>query len=462
MLFNSLEFVLFFIVVIPLYSVLRGNWTVRKAFLLASSYVFYMAWNPPFVLLLVFSTLLDYVAGHRISGTTRRGVRIGWLTTSISGNLGVLAFFKYGDFILSSIWSALPDTAVYPNWVTDIVLPIGISFYTFQSMSYTIDVYRDKASCANSFLDFAVYVSFFPQLVAGPIIRSREFLPQLTEEHSASATDILQGMDQMFRGFFKKVVLADTLAVYVDAVYAAPEQFGAFNHLLAAYAYAFQIYFDFSGYSDIAIGTGRILGFRVPPNFRLPYLARGPADFWTRWHISLSSWLRDYLYISVGGSRGGRLKTIRNLLITMLLGGLWHGAAWNYVLWGGFHGIWLVVHRILFRDRILFRVPRGISVFVTFHLVCLAWVFFRAQSFEAISIVLRNLTNFELPFYLATPDVLFAIAAGFISHLMGASTHLQRMWNDSFFGIKSFWYAFVIVSVFFVTRTSANFIYFQF
>lgn len=462
MLFNSIEFVIFFALVIPAYALLRGRWTARKAFLLAASYLFYMDWNPPFVLLLVFSTYLDYTAGNQIAGTTKKSIRIAWLCASLAGNLGVLAFFKYSDFLLSSIWPVMPASAVYPEWITNIILPMGISFYTFQSLSYTIDVYRDKNSRADSFLDFAVYVSFFPQLVAGPIIRSREFLPQLTQEHSASADDVMRGMDQMFRGFFKKVVLADTLAVYVDAVYAAPEQFGSANHLIAIYAYAFQIYFDFSGYSDIAIGTGRILGFRVPPNFSLPYLAAGPSDFWQRWHISLSTWLRDYLYISLGGSRATKLKTNRNLFLTMLLGGLWHGAAWNFVIWGAFHGVWLGIHRVLFRDRESFRVPRIISIVVTFHLVCIAWIFFRAQSVDAIAEVFIGLTHHERPFYLVTPSVMTALAIGFASHWLGASTALQRMWENTFFGLKGCWYACVIVALFLFTKTGASFIYFQF
>ncbi|MFP6584253.1 MAG: MBOAT family protein, partial [Candidatus Hydrogenedentota bacterium] len=456
MLFNSLEFVIFFALVIPLYAVLRGHWALRKTFLLACSYLFYMAWNPPYVLLLVFSTFLDFTAGNQIAKSSRRSVRVGWMTVSLIGNLGVLAFFKYSDFLLSSIWPIMPASAVYPPWVANIILPMGISFYTFQSLSYTIDVYRDKSLRATSFLDFAVYVSFFPQLVAGPIIRSREFLPQLTEEHSASSEDILLGMDQMFRGFFKKVVLADTLAVYVDVVYAAPEQFGSGNHVLAIYAYAFQIYFDFSGYSDIAIGTARILGFRVPCNFNLPYLAAGPSDFWQRWHISLSTWLRDYLYISLGGSRATKFKTNRNLFITMLLGGLWHGAAWNFVMWGAFHGFWLGIHRVLFRDRELFKVNRYLSIFLTFHLVCLAWIFFRAQNIETITTVLSGFTNFERPFYLVTPDVLIALAIGFTSHLLGASTKLQRIWDNSFFAIKGSWYAFIIIAIFFFTKTTAS------
>lgn len=463
MLFNSIEFLIFFIVVLAVYTLLRHHWTLRKVFLLACSYVFYMAWNPPFVLLLLFSTGLDYIAARQIARAKLKRARVAWLIASLIGNLGVLAFFKYSDFLLSNLWVVMPDAVDYPRWVSHLVLPMGISFYTFQSLSYTIDVYRDKASLSESFLDFALYVSFFPQLVAGPIIRSSQFLPQLTENREVSAKDVLCGMDQVFRGFAKKIILADTLSVYVDAVYAAPEHYGALNHLLAIYAYAFQIYFDFSGYSDIAIGTARILGLRVPENFRSPYVACGPADFWTRWHISLSTWLRDYLYISAGGSRRGRLFTYRNLFITMLLGGLWHGAAWNFVIWGAFHGIWLAIHRSLFRDRTIFRVPRLVSVVFTFHLVCLGWIFFRAQSLDVILIVLRNLGNFDLPVYWISIEVVFCILLGFASHYLGGIRLLQQVWANTFFGIKAAWYVVIVIGMFlFRVTAESQFIYFQF
>ena len=272
----------------------------------------------------------------------------------------------------------------------------------------------------------------------------------------------MSGFDQMFRGFAKKVIVADTLATYVDIVYETPGEFGAVNHLLAVYAYAFQIYFDFSGYSDIAIGTARILGFNVPVNFRLPYLARGPSDFWTRWHISLSTWLRDYLYISVGGSKRSRLKTYRNLMITMLLGGLWHGAAWNFVLWGAFHGAWLGIHRWLFRDRRLFAVPKFVSMFVTFHLVCCGWVLFRAGTLPGILSVFEGFLRWRGPVYVVSPAVLLCIAIGFASHGLGASSRLKRRWEETFIGLRTVWYVLVVIGIFLVSDVSSAFIYFQF
>lgn len=331
-------------------------------------------------------------------------------------------------------------------------------------MSYTIDVFRDERACETNFLDFALYVSFFPQLVAGPILRAQEFLPQLKLNHVATSEEILSGVDQVARGMAKKVLVADNLGAYVNIVYSAPEQFGAANHLLAIYAFAFQIYFDFSGYSDIAIGSARMLGYKVPENFRLPYLSRGPSDFWTRWHISLSSWLRDYLYISLGGNRKGRGKTYRNLLITMLLGGLWHGAAWGFILWGLFHGLWLVIHRGLFKGRSMFNVPSVISIFVTFHLVCIGWIFFRAQHLSSALTVFEHLVDFSTPYYSASLTVYFLLFVSFITHGLGASKRLQDSWNGMFFGIKALWYAFVVFSLLVsLTRPeSQQFIYFQF
>lgn len=462
MLFNSLDFVLFYGVVFLAYSLLRRHWTLRKLLLLVASYWFYMAWNPPYVLLLAFSTGLDFVAGREISRSDSGWRRRAWLFASCIGNLGVLVFFKYSDFLLSSLWFLAPPSVAYPAFVRDLVLPLGISFYTFQSLSYTIDVYRDRRAATDNLLDFALYVSFFPQLVAGPIIRSASFLPQLAKNHSASAEDILSGLNQVARGFAKKVLGADLLAGYVDLVFASPDAFGAVNHLLAVYAYAFQIYFDFSGYSDIAIGTARTLGFRVPENFRLPYLARGPADFWRRWHISLSTWLRDYLYISLGGSRVSRRVTYRNLALTMLLGGMWHGAAWGFLVWGAFHGVWLAVHRAFFRDRAGIRIPAFVSVVVTFHLVCVAWVFFRAESLSGAMAVFASFTDFATPIHHVPPVVLTLIAVGFVSHLLGASTRLARWWSEMALDLRVAYWLLVAVGVFLLSSRTEKFIYFQF
>jgi alginate O-acetyltransferase complex protein AlgI len=462
LLFNSLEFVFFYVAVFALYALLRASWTLRKWLLLLASYFFYMAWNPPYVVLLVFSTALDFVAGGRIARSDSAFERRSWLVASCVGNLGVLAFFKYSDFLLANFWLVATPPFVYPDFVSNLVLPLGISFYTFQSLSYTIDVYRDRRAVSGSALDFALYVSFFPQLVAGPIIRSREFLPQLAENRTPSSAELLSGFDQIARGFAKKILCADVLATYVDVVYAAPGSFGALNHWLAIYAYAFQIYFDFSGYTDIAIGVARTLGFKIPPNFRLPYLARGPSDFWNRWHISLSTWLRDYLYISLGGSRTTRGRTYFNLAITMLLGGLWHGAAWGFVCWGAFHGAWLVIHRVLFRERRGFRIPAMVSILLTFHGVCAGWVLFRAQSLADALTVYAAFFDFETPVAAVQPLVLAVIAIGFASHLLGASKRLAHAWSAKSVDVQvAVWLA-TAIGVFLLASETTQFIYFQF
>ncbi|MGH0030708.1 MAG: MBOAT family O-acyltransferase, partial [Myxococcota bacterium] len=417
---------------------------------------------PSLVVLLWFSTLLDHVAARRNHPAGDGGRRRAWLVASAAGNLSVLAFFKYGAFLATNLSSAVGGDGAVPSVFRDLVLPMGISFYTFQSMSYTIDVYRRVRGPARSFVDLALYVSFFPQLVAGPIVRAETFLPQLESPRRPTHEDRLAALDPIFRGLTKKLILADGLAVYVDAVYADPAAFGAWNHWLALYAYAFQIYFDFSGYTDIAIGSARLLGFRIPDNFRLPYLARGPADFWRRWHISLSTWLRDYLYISLGGSRGSRAKTLRNLLVTMLLGGLWHGAAWGFVAWGAYHGVWLVLHRLVFREGRGFPVPAWLSLPLTFHAVCLGWVLFRAESLTDAGIVFRQLVDFDAPFVALPPLVALLLAASFASHAAGALAPLRRAWEQRAPDARGLVYAAVIVALFVLAPDATPFIYFQF
>ncbi len=430
--------------------------------LLAASYFFYMMWSPPFALLLLGSTLLDYLAGNVIAGTSSVRTKRAWVLISCVGNLGVLGFFKYGAFVTENVWAVVPSLSEPPAFFTSIVLPVGISFYTFQSMSYTIDVYRNSEDRSESFLDFALYVSFFPQLVAGPIVRAGTLLPQFREKHNPNPADVTRGIDLVARGFAKKVLIADTLSTYVDTVYATPDLYGGANHLIAIYAYAFQIYMDFSGYTDIAIGSARIMGFRFPDNFRLPYMAQGPSDFWRRWHISLSTWLRDYLYISLGGSRGSNWTTYRNLLITMVLGGLWHGAAWGFVLWGCFHGLWLAIHRLVCVDNSFVKIPKWLSILVTFHLVCFGWIFFRAPSWDTLSVVFTQFAAVSTPVYSIPLDVVVCLAIGFASHLLGSSTRLAEVWNRMGFQYKVVWYAILTLVIFFRASSQEQFIYFQF
>lgn len=381
--FDSLAFVLFFVLVLAGAALLRG-WDARKNLLLVASYLFYAAWNPAFVLLLAGSSALDWWLARRIGACDAPRARKRWLLLSLSTNLGVLALFKYGGFLQHNIAAAfggLGLTVDAPDW--SLVLPVGISFYTFQSLSYTIDVYRRQVEPTRSLRDFCLFVAFFPQLVAGPIVRYADFERQLQVPRAPVWAGIAPGLALLVWGLFEKIVLADGLfAPVADAAFgpAAPRDAGtAWAGILA---FSGQIFCDFAGYSCCAIGAARCLGFHLPVNFRQPYAALGFSDFWRRWHISLSTWLRDYLYVALGGNRGGRWRTYRNLLLTMLLGGLWHGAGWQYVAWGGLHGLYLALERAA-RDRFGFeptalRALRVPYLLLTLLLVVLTWIPFRA------------------------------------------------------------------------------------
>ncbi len=368
MLFNSLPFLLFFAVVYAVYRRLphRG----QNAWLLASSWFFYGWWDWRFLSLIAASTAVDFVCGKRVAADRARGGR--WVLLSVLVNLGILATFKYYGWFADEV-TAFFDVVDVPLYLpaVDLVLPVGLSFYTFQSMAYTIDVWRGRDPCERP-LDFALFVSFFPQLVAGPIERSERLLPQITEPRTLKREQLAEGMHLLVWGFFKKVFVADNLAVIVDRAYAGGQP-GGLTVLLAAYAFTWQIYCDFSGYSSIARGLAKLLGVELSVNFRLPLFADSPRDLWRRWHISLSQWLRDYLYIPLGGSRSGRVGL--NLIATMVLGGLWHGANWTFVIWGLLHGLALAAHRAL-AGRV--PVPRWLAVVATFHLTVLGFLIFRA------------------------------------------------------------------------------------
>ncbi|MEM9555601.1 MAG: MBOAT family protein [Acidobacteriota bacterium] len=384
MVFNSLEFAAFFCAVFCAYWCLPRR--AQNRFLLVASYVFYGAWDWRFLGLIVLSTGVDFLIGRALGTAPDAGRRRLLVTTSLVVNLGILGVFKYADWFSAS-FAALAGRF---GWQVDsftlgVVLPVGISFYTFQTLSYTIDIYRGELEPSRDLLDFALFVAFFPQLVAGPIERASRLLPQIHGARRFDLESLETGGWLVLWGLVKKVVIADNLSLLVDAVYAQGAEPTATQIALATYAFAIQIYCDFSGYSNIARGVAHMLGFRLMVNFDLPYFARGPSDFWRRWHISLSTWLRDYLYIPLGGNRGGRIATYRNLLLTMLLGGIWHGAAWAFVAWGLLHGAWLAIDRAL---RATPRAPLPLTrlstwarMAVTFHLVCLGWVFFRAGGF---------------------------------------------------------------------------------
>lgn len=399
MLFNSLIFILFLAIVLFMHH-LPLSWKVKKLNLCLASYLFYAAWNPPFVILLWISTLVDWLAGQKIAAARRLGTRRFFLGLSLAINLGLLGYFKYGEFLLENFVAMLEFMGIhFRPAAPGIVLPVGISFYTFQSLSYSLDIYRGKLKPWPSFLDFSLFVTFFPQLVAGPIVRAVEFLPQCIKERRATADQLGWGLAMLALGLFEKVILADTLAGPVaDQVFGAPARAGLVDAWVGTLAFSAQIFFDFAGYSTCAIGVALCLGFVLPENFRCPYAAMGFSEFWRRWHISLSSFLRDYLYFWLGGSRKGPLRTTINASATMLLGGLWHGAGWHFVIWGGIHGILLASERALksiFQDRIdtSGAGARLTLMLITYCLICITWVFFRAEDTAAAVILLSAMTG---------------------------------------------------------------------
>jgi len=421
--FASLEYGILLGGVFLLYWAFGRRSLPRLIVLLVASYTFYAWWNPTYLLLIVASTALDFVAGRQLQASTSARSRKRWLMLSLVGNLGLLGIFKYFNFVARSIASVARrlGLAVKPLRL-DVALPVGISFYTFQSMSYTIDIFRGALEPTGSALAFAVFVAFFPQLVAGPIVRARYFLPQLTVDPSLDAETGARGFVLIAIGLLKKVVIADLLAVnLVDRVFEMPQLYTSAELLMGLYGYALQIYCDFSAYSDIAIGSGLLLGLQLPDNFDAPYRATDLRDFWRRWHISLSTWLRDYLYIPLGGSRGGAWRTYRNLAITMVLGGLWHGAAWTFVLWGAVHGVGLALTR-MWQRRFggTWRPPgwRLLCVVATFHVVCLGWILFRATDLGDARQMLAGLAQLSGGTANISPMLWGLLLAGFATHAM--------------------------------------------
>ena len=449
MIFNSLAFLVFIAVFLPLYFMMKGK--ARLLLCLIASYFFYGWWDWRFLSLILTSTLIDYVVGMKLEKEEETSRRKSLLVASMVVNLGFLGFFKYFNFFTASFQDMLQSFGMEASWNTlNIILPVGISFYTFQSMSYTIDVYYKKIKVERNFLRFATFISFFPQLVAGPIVRASDFLPQFQKDREFNGDRLIAGLGQILWGFFKKIAVADSLAPFVDQCFAAPGGFSSIHLIIGVVFYSFQIYCDFSGYSDIAIGLARILGFDFPDNFKTPYFSKNFSEFWTRWHISLSSWLRDYLYIPLGGNRTGsfgsrlftgiflllavlatgwwwlllvylvaiplvinymrldkryasNVYTYMNLMVTMLLGGLWHGASWAFVFWGFLHGGYQVVQRLAgpIWNRLLdtMRVPNTlqnlIAIAMVYFFTCLAWIFFRAPDFDIANQVISGITALD-------------------------------------------------------------------
>jgi alginate O-acetyltransferase complex protein AlgI len=416
MLFPTLDFMLFFVVVLALMVPLARTHELRKLVLVGASYFFYAQWNWHYCLLLAASSLLTYAGGIAIGAASAQRTRKTIVGVTVALHLLLLSTFKYLDFLVGSanhLLHAFGADRELP--FMEIILPVGISFFTFHGISYLVDVYRGDVAVCKRLVDILLYLSFFPQLVAGPIVRASFFLPQLAQP-PAERVPLAEPVLLILGGLFKKVVIATYLATdLVDPVFFDPSRFGTADLVLAAYGYAVQIYCDFSAYTDIAIGLATLLGYRFPINFNQPYRAASLREFWQRWHISLSSWLRDYLYKPLGGSRGSRWFTARNLMITMLLGGIWHGAAWKFVAWGGLHGAGLVIER-WWQPWSPTRFGRIVAVLIVFHIVCLGWILFRADSFATVVVYLSTMAQGQEAEWQATPFTIALIVLGLALH----------------------------------------------
>lgn len=467
MLFTEARFLLFFIIVFAVYWTLK-NGRLRIAFLTAASYVFYGAWDFRFLALIGFVTLVTFAAGKAIpkANTDAAGNRIMMLSALCL--LGVLGVFKYFNFFTLSFiqladWAGLPLSQP----VVNIILPVGISFYVFQAISYIVDVKRGVIPGSRSLLDVAFFVGFFPQLVAGPIVRAGEFFPQMVKDHHIRELPVKGILVLFLGGFLKKAVIADNIApIFVDPVFADPSLYSAPAIILSVFAYAVQIYCDFSGYSEMAIATSRSFGYRLPRNFNAPYLSTSITEFWRRWHISLSHWLRDYLYISLGGNRGGAAKTYRNLMLTMILGGLWHGASWNFVIWGALHGGVLSIERFLGISSFISRNvwTKLLGGMAAFYIVCLCWVFFRAVDLNAslymAGAMLGAGASGETGFSIAAWLMLAGLAAAHaITFRFFLGERLAALPDLVFYAAIGVWVALMLP---FIPTEVTPFIYFQF
>jgi alginate O-acetyltransferase complex protein AlgI len=462
--FNSLVFAIFLVVTVGAYWLIPARY--RTYLLLAASYLFYSWWDVRFLSLIVVSTLVDYVAGARIAVSGDERSRKRWLALSLLVNLGILGFFKYWDFFVASVSDLLSSMGLEPDLpLISVLLPVGVSFYTFQTLSYTIDVYRKRIDPERNIARFALFVAFFPQLVAGPIERAKHLLPQLRDlPSSRDQIDWSVALALIARGLFRKAVIADGVAPIVNEVFGTPGRFGSLTVWVGVIAFSLQIYGDFAGYTDIARGTARLFGVDLMENFRVPYASTSFSDFWRRWHISLSTWLRDYLYIPLGGSRGGRMRTYRNLMITMLLGGLWHGAGWGFVLWGGLHGLYLVGER-LWRDRhgdanAELRIPS----WIVFLVVTITWVPFRAASLGSAAEVLRGLVGSLAGEQLPGATIVLALAAlgtiwidrAVLSGTVNPLANLRPFQRGLAYGGA------VVLAILMIPTSAVPFIYFQF
>ena len=469
LLFNSFEFLVLGILVLAIYAAVYRHKRPCTLFLLAFSLFFYYKTSGVFVLLLIGTLVAVYLMTRRMS-RCEGGGRKWWLAGIVTVVLGVLGYFKYANFLGENFFLIIGKE--FHHW--DILLPVGISFYSFQLLSYAIDVYRRELEEEKDFLDYAFYITFFPQLVAGPIVRAKSFLPQLKKDIVLNRNEIEKGFFLIMMGLFKKSILADYLSQYNDLVFANPGAYSGVETLMAIYGYAIQIYCDFSGYTDMAIGMGKMMGFDLGINFNKPYQSTSLTDFWRRWHISLSSWLRDYLYIPLGGNRKGKFRTYLNLLITMLLGGLWHGANWKFIFWGGMHGVGLIVDKLwqkITKGKLKeYRIARIIGWFITLHFVIFLWIFFRADSFatawEIIGQVFNSFDLAYLPVFFETRKLfvlLLVLAIGIHAIPSSRFDKVERAYIHTPFLVKVLAFIILIQCILQIKSSDVQpFIYFQF
>ncbi|TSE04843.1 MBOAT family O-acyltransferase [Aquimarina algiphila] len=470
MLFNSVDFFIFLsLVFIGYWFVVYKNLRLQNILLLVASYVFYGWWDWRFLSLIALSTIIDYTAGFRIYESEEKSIKKRWLWVSIIFNLGMLGFFKYYNFFIDS-WIDLFAAMGYElqsTWTLQIILPVGISFYTFQTLSYSIDIYKEKLQPTKDFIAFAAFVSFFPQLVAGPIERATNLVPQFLKKRTFTYKTFSYGIKLMIWGFFLKLVVADRAAIYVNAVYNNTENHDGLSFIAATVLFAFQIYGDFAGYSLIAIGTSKLFGFDLMTNFRRPYFSASVSEFWTRWHISLSTWFRDYLYIPLGGNRVAKPRWLFNLFITFLISGLWHGANWTFVVWGALNGLYLIVEVLLFKKR-----RKGVfNVVLTFALINFAWVFFRANSIEDAFYIIKRICTVPGRLYIGSGDDITASLYATLAIAILVLVELKKEYFNTLFSISNHKYEFVRLTgyavliymiMYFGVFGKSQFIYFQF
>lgn len=477
MLFNSLSFAIFFPVVFILYWLLNKNLKLQNFLLAVASCYFYACWDWRFLFLLMFSIVLDYFSGIQIENSKTKRTAALWLTISIVINLGFLAFFKYYNFFIDNFAELLKMLGLTVNmWTLKVILPVGISFYTFHGLSYVIDIYKKRISAERNFIDYSLFVSFFPLLVAGPIERATHLLPQIKAKREFNYENMVSGLRQILWGLFKKIVIADQCAIYVNEIFALHHGLYGSTLLIGAILFAFQIYGDFSGYSDIALGTARMMGFDLLKNFNYPYFSRDIAEFWRRWHISLSSWFRDYLYIPLGGSKGGNWMRIRNTFIIFLVSGFWHGANWTFIIWGGLNALFIMPSIIFKTNRNNINIVAEHSIFpsikeifqllLTFGLTTFAWIFFRSDSVMDALKYIRRICSYSI-FKYPQKDVvwLFSIIAGFIVVEWFGRKNNYAIENIKAMNNKPLRWTFYYIILGFIIYFSGeeqSFIYFQF